>query len=263
MESLNRPIQLVFKRTEAKYLLDCRQKERLCALMGEWMVPDEFGATTIRNLYLDTPSLLLARRSAEHPLYKEKLRIRSYAAAGTEDEVFLELKKKYDGVVYKRRCRMKLKDALALCQGRRRPRGQIQEELAYSALHDGGIGPVAQVAYEREAFFGRDDRDLRLTFDHEVRARWEHLNLVSAEGTPLIASGCFLLEIKTPKAMPLWLVAFLSEEQLRKTSFSKYGEAARRHLAGLPSQGARLIPFPEQAASETVSGLAAERICHA
>ena len=188
-----RSVQLVFKRTEAKYLLDGNQKERLCALMEGRMVPDEFGASTIRNLYLDTPSLLFARRSAERPFYKEK----------------------------------------------------IQEELAYAALREGGVSPVCSIAYEREAFYGAEDRDLRFTFDRHVRMRWESLNLVSTAGDPLIASDCHLLEIKTAKAMPLWLVAFLSEERLRKTSFSKYGEAARRHLEEASAPSGTLLRFPE------------------
>lgn len=240
-----RSVQLVFKRTEAKYLLDGNQKERLCALMEGRMVPDEFGASTIRNLYLDTPSLLFARRFAERPFYKEKIRIRSYAPVLRGDLAFLELKKKCDGVVYKRRCQMVLEDALGLCQGRRRPKGQIQEELAYAALREGGVSPVCSIAYEREAFYGAEDRDLRLTFDRHVRMRWESLNLVSTAGDPLIASDCHLLEIKTAKAMPLWLVAFLSEERLRKTSFSKYGEAARRHLEEASAPSGTLLRFPE------------------
>lgn len=233
-----RSVQLVFKRTEAKYLLARDQKERLCSLMTGGMVPDEHGASTIRNLYLDTHSLIFARRSAEHPFYKEKLRIRSYAPAFGRDQAFLELKKKCDGVVYKRRCQ------LALCQGRRQPQGQIENEIAWSALREGGVSPVCALAYEREAFYGETDRDLRLTFDCHVRARWEHPNLVDTAGTPLIAPDCYLLEIKTSKAMPLWLVSFLSGERLRKASFSKYGEAARRHLAEMPPSSGILLRFP-------------------
>lgn len=226
-----RTVQLVFKRCEAKYLLDPGQRERLLRVMERRMVPDEYGASTIRSLYLDTSTLLFARRSAEHLLYKEKLRIRSYAASRPEDEVFLELKMKHDGIVYKRRCRMALRDAVALCAGRRVPKSQVQEEIAYTAMREGGVAPSAFIGYEREAFFGTDDRDLRLTLDCHVRARWTALDLVSAEGEELLDPGSSLLEIKSPKAMPLWLVEFLSREQLRKTSFSKYGQACLRHLA--------------------------------
>ncbi|RRF99411.1 MAG: VTC domain-containing protein [Coriobacteriaceae bacterium] len=245
MEAMQTPsVQLVFKRCEVKYLLDPGQRERLCRLMERSMVPDEYGASTIRSLYLDTPTLFFARRSAEHPLYKEKLRIRSYAPSRPEDEVFLELKKKHEGIVYKRRCRMVLRDAVALCAGRRVPKNQIQEEIAYTAMREGGVAPSAFIAYEREAFFGRDDRDLRLTLDSHVRARWSSLDLVSAEGEELLEPGCSLLEIKSPKAMPLWLVGFLSKERLRKTSFSKYGQACLRHLVG--GTAGKVLVFPSR-----------------
>ncbi|MCI1497933.1 MAG: polyphosphate polymerase domain-containing protein [Atopobiaceae bacterium] len=262
METMQtRTVQLIFKRCEAKYLLDQGQRERLSSLMERYMVPDEYGASTIRSLYLDTPTLLFARRSAAHPLYKEKLRIRSYVPSTPDDEVFLELKKKHDGIVYKRRCRMVLRDAVALCAGRRVPKSQIQEEIAYTALREGAVAPRAFIAYEREAFYGKDDRDLRLTLDCQVRARWSSLDLVSTAGEELLDSGCSLLEIKSPKAMPLWLVEFLSEEELRKTSFSKYGQACLRHLSG--KEAGELLVFPSVQKPEHLRLVQNKEVCHA
>ncbi|WP_165443479.1 polyphosphate polymerase domain-containing protein [Olsenella sp. Marseille-P4559] len=235
-------VQMVFKRTEAKYLLTNAQRSRLERLISAHVAPDEFGPSTVRNLYLDTPTLLLARRSLGHPLYKEKVRVRSYRAAGEHDKVFLELKKKCDGVVYKRRCTMELDDALGLCQCLREPWTQVELELAVTAAREGGLLPVAYVAYDREAFFSTEDRDLRLTFDRRVRARWSSLSLTEDVGEPVLSQGLNILEVKTSKAMPLWFVAFLSEERLRKATFSKYGTAYRlRYPKGYRPQ---LAPAP-------------------
>ena len=92
-------VQKVFKRYEIKYLVTKQQKKDLLGLMELHMVPDEFGRSTIRNVYYDTSNHLLIRRSIEKPTYKEKLRMRSYVTATSESSVFVELKKKYDHVV--------------------------------------------------------------------------------------------------------------------------------------------------------------------
>ena len=224
--------QMVFKRTEAKYLLDDAQRARLEGVMGQAMSPDSFGVSTVRNLYLDTPTLLLARRSIERPTYKEKVRIRSYAPATGGEEVFLELKKKFKGVVYKRRCVVTLDEALALCDGTRDPRDQVELELSCTARREGGLRPVSYLAYDREAFYATDDHDFRMTFDRNVRARWDSLDLATDGGERLLDEGVSILEVKTSKAIPLWLVDFLSEEGLRKASFSKYGTAYRMRYPG-------------------------------
>ena len=103
--------QTVFKRYELKYRLNRRQFAELLNIMQPYMKPDRYGKSTIQSLYLDTPSFLLARRSLEHPLYKEKLRVRSYGLAGPADPVFIELKKKYESIVYKRRVEMTCEEA--------------------------------------------------------------------------------------------------------------------------------------------------------
>ena len=109
--------QTVFKRYEIKFLLDLEQKQRILAAMEPYMVLDEYGRTTIRNVYFDTDNFRLIRRSLEHPAYKEKLRIRSYKQLGPDEPVFVELKKKYNGVVYKRRLALPEKEAMQWLRG--------------------------------------------------------------------------------------------------------------------------------------------------
>ena len=224
--------ELVFKRYEVKYLIDSGQRARLERLMAAHMVPDEHGASTVCNVYYDTPTLLLARRSADHPYYKEKIRTRCYGVHDGRSPVFVELKKKCDGVVYKRRCTLSPAQAHALIAGKRQPQTQIEREIAYACRRYEGLRPVAFIAYDRRAYYGRDDHDFRMTFDTNVRARWERLRLdAGADGAPVTPAGISVLEVKTTGAMPLWLTRFLAEEGIRKTSFSKYGTACKQRLA--------------------------------
>lgn len=227
--------QMVFKRHEIKYRMGEKQRERLEEVMARHMAPDSHGPSTVRNIYYDTPSHLLARRSAEHPYYKEKLRIRSYVAAGQGDPVFLELKKKCDGIVYKRRCTLPLGEAHELLMGQRSPRTQIEREIAFSASRYEGLRPAMLVAYDREAFYARDDHEFRMTFDRAVRCRWDDVTLAgSTDGVLLTPSEDSLLEVKCAHGMPLWLADFLAEEGIYKKRFSKYGAAVAYQLEAEP-----------------------------
>lgn len=241
--------QMVFKRYEVKYQLSNEQRARLERVMAEHMVPDEHGVSTVRNIYYDTPSRLLARRSAEHPAYKEKLRIRSYVSADQDAPVFLELKKKCDGIVYKRRCTLPLREAHALLMGTRAPQTQIEREIAFSASRYEGLAPAMFVAYDREAFYAKDDHEFRMTFDRRVRCRWVDVRLAGdTEGKLLTPESQNLLEVKCAAGMPLWLVEFFSAEHIYKGSFSKYGAAVTRQMAVDPTKALVWAPRPARTA---------------
>ena len=219
-------VQLTFRRTEAKYLLDATQRDALMQAMRGAMVPDEHGPATVRNVYYDTPTALLARRSAEHPAYKEKIRCRCYGVPRLGDPVFLELKKKCDGVVYKRRVCVSPVRAAGLISGEVEPATQVEREIAFAASRYEGLAPMAYLAYDREAFFSPYDRDFRMTLDANVRVRWTTVCLDGPDvGEPVIAPRHYILEVKTSAAMPLWLVRWLSENGIYRTSVSKYGRA--------------------------------------
>ncbi len=222
--------QYVFKRYEFKYLITKEQKEKLHTLMQEYMQPDAYGKTVIRNLYYDTPTYLLIRRSIDKPFYKEKLRVRSYAKAAPDSTVFIELKKKYDSVVYKRRISMSESDTSLWLTERKPPvsDSQIKREISYFLNCYGELAPAVFLSYSREAFFSRDASGLRITFDDSILCRCEDLSLRSeVYGTELLPPGKVLMEIKCIGGMPLWLTGFLSSEKIYKTSFSKYGTAYR------------------------------------
>lgn len=219
--------QMIFQRYEFKYLMDAPQLQAILDAMAPHMVPDEYSHSSIRNLYLDTPDFRLIRRSLEKPVYKEKLRIRSYGRVGGAEKVFVELKKKYCSVVYKRRISMPQDQALGCVAGTEFwPDSQIGAELAYAAGFYKTLRPAVFLSYERDSFRGVEDEDFRVTFDREIRYRREALTLDSDTwGIPILAPGQVLMEVKVAGGLPLWMTHVLSEQEIYKTSFSKYGTA--------------------------------------
>lgn len=220
--------QTVFKRYELKYMLTEEQKQKVLSAMEPYMELDRYGRTTIRNIYFDTDSYRLIRRSIDKPAYKEKLRIRSYDKASPESMVFVELKKKYKHVVYKRRVSLTERDAMAWMHGERGKHGnkQIAEEVDYFLNYYKTLRPSVFLSYEREAYYSKDQSDFRVTFDDTILCRQEDLSLESdVYGTPLLPDGMTLMEIKCSGGIPLWMTHVLSEEHIYKTSFSKYGTA--------------------------------------
>ncbi|MCR4870572.1 MAG: polyphosphate polymerase domain-containing protein [Atopobiaceae bacterium] len=236
--------QFVFKRYEVKYLVTDEQRARIERAMAPFMVADEHGESTICNVYYDTPSHLLVRRSCEKPVYKEKVRVRSYGRLSEGDEMFVELKKKYDGVVYKRRICADAAHAESLLSGTCMPVGQIEREIAFTAARYEGLEPACYIAYDRCAYFAEGDRDFRVTFDRNIRWRTERLSLSEdTDGEQLLEPGFSLMEVKCAGAMPLWLVRELSAMRLFKTSFSKYGTAWERSCVEVAVSRTGLVPL--------------------
>ena len=223
----------MFKRHELKYLLDPVQKERILDALRAHMEPDRYGRTTIRNIYYDTDTFRLVRRSIERPVYKEKLRLRSYGPASPESGVFVELKKKYDGVVYKRRLVMPEREAVRWLAGEDAhvPDTQIAREIAAFLAFYRTLRPVCLLSCEREAYACPDGSDFRVTFDENILSRPTELDLTKeAWRTPLLEPDRTLMEVKTSGAVPLWMVHAMTEAKAARVSFSKYGEAYRTQL---------------------------------
>ncbi len=235
--------QMTFKRYEIKFLLSTTQYRLLMTELQKYMIPDIHGHSTIRSLYLDTPDWILARRSLDGPVYKEKMRLRSYVQADADTTIFVELKKKYEGIVYKRRIHMSENDAVRFCCTKERRDAisqkymdeytatdrQIVSEMAYAADLYKNLRPAVLLTYERDAWYGKDDHEFRITFDQEILWRDTDVNLHSlVGGEPLLQNGQVLMEVKCAGAIPLWLVDFLTMHHIFKTSFSKYGNAFRR-----------------------------------
>lgn len=221
--------QNVFSRHELKYLITKEQKEIIIQETKENMKLDDYGRTIIQNLYFDTDNYRLIRHSIEKPLYKEKLRMRSYRKIiNDNDTVFVEMKKKYDSIVYKRRMEMPYNEAyMWLCNKKKVSKDtQIIKELEYFIQYYETLKPHVYIAYEREAYIGNKERDFRVTFDENILWRQEKLSLKEEiYGNSIIDKDYVLMEIKTSESIPLWMTNILTKEKIYKVPFSKYGHA--------------------------------------
>ena len=225
-----------FARKEIKFLLSMEQYHGLMEVIPQYMNPDKFcvGGKEygIYNIYYDTPDDFLIRESLSKPYYKEKLRLRSYySPAAPDDTVFLEIKKKIGGIVTKRRVSMTLDESFDYLENRVKPQStkyineQVFRELD-AFLDHYPIQPKQYISYQREAFFGKDNSDFRLTFDRKLTERRYDLSLdQESYGNYIIGADQRLMEVKVSDAIPDWLVQKLSEYKIFKTSFSKYGRA--------------------------------------
>lgn len=217
--------QEVFNRYEKKYILSKETYEMLREELEPYMQEDAYGLHTIRNIYFDNWEDQLIRTSIEKPVYKEKFRIRCYERPTQDTPLFLEIKKKYKGVVNKRRVMMTAKQAQQYLKNGcyLGEKSQILKEIDYF-LQSYQVEPKLYLAYDRVALYGKEDGDFRITFDKNIRSRWEDLDLADDTGVEyLLEDGTYLMEVKTKDALPLWFARLLSELQIRSTSFSKYG----------------------------------------
>lgn len=225
--------QNIFKRYELKYLLSKEQQLSLLQVMKEHMVPDKYGRSTISNIYFDTPDKLLIRRSLDKPRYKEKLRVRSYGIAKSDTTVFVELKKKYQGIVYKRRISMSehIATDYLVHQEPLKEQSQISREIDYVMKLYDRIEPSVFLSYDRAAYYSIVDENFRMTFDETILARDYDLSLTKGSyGESILPEGNVLLEVKTVLGLPRWLLDFFNENRIFQTSYSKYGCAYRQIL---------------------------------
>lgn len=225
-------VNTVFQRYEKKYLLTASQYELFREVADEYMQVDEYGESTICNIYYDTPDYDLIRASIEGPVYKEKLRLRSYGIPKQGEPVFLEIKKKYKGIVYKRRIALPLEEAYkSLEQGVvDEGRGQVAKEINYFLKRYHPV-PKVYLAYDRVAMFGIEDTNLRMTFDFRIRSREDKLDLAMGDnGKLLLADGEVVMEIKVKDVYPMWLIQGLEKLSIYPHSFSKYGNVYKSSL---------------------------------
>lgn len=216
-----------FERFEEKYRITQVQYQAMMAGLRGRMQPDMFGRSTVSSIYYDTQDYRLIRSSMEKPDYKEKLRVRAYGTPSTESNVFVELKKKYNGIVYKRRIALSPQQAKLLLSGNQTDADtQIIREIQYFVRLYQPL-PRVLLSYKRVAYTGAES-GLRITFDDDIRFRTSALQLTSGYwGQELLPPGMMLMEIKVPGAMPPWLCDLLNRNHIYPTSFSKYGTCYR------------------------------------
>ena len=221
----------IFQRVEKKYMLTENDVARFLKKIGASLEHDTYANSTVGSLYLDTPDFRLIRNSIDakeyEMKYKEKLRLRGYGEIHDDSRVFLEIKKKFKGVVYKRRVAMSIENALRYLEsGARTVDSQIMREIDYAMKIYEHPKPSCAVFYEREAYVDKDNPSLRLTFDRNIRYRTDALDLrLGSFGKTILPENTVLLEIKTDGGMPLPLSKALDDLSIYPTSFSKYGTA--------------------------------------
>lgn len=217
-----------FKRHEIKYLITINQYINLMNYLSDKVEKDVFYKSTIYNIYYDTDNFELIRKSIEKSIYKEKLRIRSYDKTTLDSSVYVELKKKYDHIVYKRREKIAYKYVLnnSFLEG---AETQIYKEIKYFNDFYGGLTSKMFLSYEREAYYFKDDKQIRITFDTNIKYRTENVNLLpSISDIKLLPNNLVLMELKVPFSIPYDLAKYLSSEKIFKRPFSKYGTAYKQ-----------------------------------
>jgi len=235
---MEKKVQSSFKRYEKKYMLTRLQYRQLVERMTDHMEPDIYGKSTNCNIYYDTDNWELVRNSIEKPVYKEKLRVRSYGVPKNGDPVFVELKKKYKDIVYKRRITVPAELSERFLTGKlsfyptKYVDRQIGNEIEwFQKLHK--ATPKVYIAYDRTSYAGIEDPELRITFDQNIRFREYALDLRKGDfGEKILPDENILMEVKIPGTTPLWLVHLLSELGIRPASFSKYGTYYKENILG-------------------------------
>ena len=218
----------IFRRVEKKYVLNKEQYEKIKKMLKEYVVQDEYGKSTICNIYFDTDNYELISHSITKPYFKEKVRLRSYNTPDSNSIVFLEIKRKEDNLVGKRRIAMKLSDFDKYIKNTKlieNNNKQIKNELDYY-FKIYNLSKKMYIAYDREAFYAKKDKDFRITFDSDIRARNYNLQLnEEVKGENILDKDKYVMEIKTLGSIPMWFVKVLDECNVYPGSFSKYGEA--------------------------------------
>ena len=215
-----------FRRVEQKYVLTEDEYKKLFNKIRENVEKDKYYQSTICNLYFDNESNDLIVKSLEKPIYKEKVRVRSYNIPEINDTVFLELKGKYDGVVFKRRVEVELSELYKYIETGELPNvsnKQIMKEIDY-IIKRYDLKPKIYLAYDRLSFYDKNDINFRITFDSNLRSRNDNLKLEMGDGGKLYNGNKFyIMELKSLGSIPLWFIKILSELKIYPKSFSKYG----------------------------------------
>lgn len=220
-----------FKRGEKKFLLDSTRYNEFLSLLEGKMKIDQYGRHTILNIYCDNKSAESIHKSISKPVYKEKLRLRSYGVPDDDTQVFLEIKKKYKGVVYKRRAQIDYKQAWEYLNGSGELCGSQQAREIDYLKHRMNLEPYVFIGYDRIAMYGIEDPELRITFDTNIRYRYDDLDLRNGDaGKLLYKDKIYLMEIKCAGALPIWLTDILSKEHTYPLSFSKVGKAFSNNI---------------------------------
>ncbi|MBR3524022.1 MAG: polyphosphate polymerase domain-containing protein [Bacilli bacterium] len=218
----------IFKRVEIKYLLDEYEMNKLIERIKPYLEEDKYFKSEIANIYFDNKDNELIYTSLDKPIFKEKVRVRTYTTPKENDDVFLEIKNKYNGVVGKRRIKISLNDYYAFLNNESKIDNQILKEIKYH-LDYYHLEPKIFIAYDRLSYRGIDDNEFRITFDSNLRSRRDDLRLESGSyGNLYFDEPHYIMEVKTLSTLPLWFTKVLAELKIYPKSFSKYGSIYKK-----------------------------------
>lgn len=222
--------QQIFRRQEIKYLLTESEVQDLIWLIEPYLKKDKYFKGTNCSIYFDDENRYLAIHSMEKPLYKEKIRIRSYGVPKLTDTVFLEIKKKFNGVGSKRRIPVKLSDFYQyLKTGELNSNSEVIKKELDECMARYRLKPTMFLAYDRTSYCGKDDPTFRVTFDRNVRSRNNNLRLEKGDqGKKFFKNGIVVMEVKALDAYPFFFVHALSKLKIYPASFSKYGRVTEK-----------------------------------
>lgn len=249
-----------FRRMEKKIHIKTSDVELLKARITPFMNADEYNKNgepyMICNLYYDDDSNSVIRNSIQLPKYKEKLRLRSYGTPTLDSKVFIELKKKLNGVGTKRRAKITLRQVNEFIETKKIPAGlkyidnQVLREIEYYLSHE-TVYPRTYVSYLRDAYFGKDDPSFRVTFDHDILTRRYDLDLTLGRyGDPLLPPDITLVEVKFSGAVPVWFSHIMSDMGISFNTFSKYGTSFKKYTYDYSRSLGNSLPPYEKTGSQ-------------
>ena len=223
--------QETFKRVEDKYRVTREQACEVINRLNDHICPDLYFQYTVHSIYYDSPDCNLVVSGLAGGSYKAKVRMRGYNEVSGTSPVFIETKKKYENIVYKKRLQMPKDEAFPYMASRstQETESNIAKEIGYMKEHY-GLVPKVLISYDRICFAAKNEQDVRVTFDSGIRYRLGCLDDLNDNGTELPLGGDeVMLEIKAMDRYPMWLTKTLSDMKLRRTSFSKYAAIYQKH----------------------------------
>lgn len=223
----------IFERVEQKYLLSKDNYQKLISLLKPYLEKDKYYESHIHNIYFDSKDNDLIINSIDKPVYKDKLRVRSYGKPNMDDVIFFEIKNKYKEIVGKRRVQMTLKEFHNYLEsGAFDNNNQIMKEIDYLIKHYHLI-PKISISYDRLSYKVKND-DVRITFDFNLRSRRNHLSLNNSNDDHLFfKKNEVIMEVKTLGSLPLWFAHYLSSLKIYPSSFSKYGNIYKQERSDI------------------------------
>jgi hypothetical protein len=223
-----------FNRYELKYIVPVAKVDAIAEDLQSLTEPDEHGGEQgypVTSLYYDSPTFDFFWAKIEGIKFRRKLRIRIYPGDDIEQTTFgmVEIKQRINRTVQKRRVKLPLDEADALCRGVLLRDDldtldqQVASEVQYMvrAMH---LRPTALTAYNRRAFVGGlYDAGLRITFDTHVGGRTRHLVVNhKAQNHLFLPPDWSIMEVKANDAVPDWVTSLLARHNCQLRRVSKY-----------------------------------------